>query len=173
MALEELEGVHANPFLKIDPRYARIVDELLAVLRPYRELIPDGARESLKQEIRKALAGVPPFYIPSYRTYVPVETTEWLCVEDNGEPVAIRMIGDRHIVIARDDNTFEVEVSEDKGGSRTRVTRDDAGWHCSAHAKASGRQPCSEIKLVLDMTDGGKPVTARVVVMERSEGPPR
>ena len=98
-------SVHTNPFLKMDPRCARVVND--------RELIPDEARESLKQEVRKVLAGVPPFYIPSYRTYIPVETTEWLCVEDSGEPVAIRVIGGRHVVIARDANSFE--VSEDKG----------------------------------------------------------
>ena len=168
-ALEEFENVHANPLLQMDPVYAAVVDDLLKVLRPYRELIPDEARESLKQQVHNVLGGIPSLSFQRDQIHIQHAATEWFWIEDKGAPAAMCFIGDRYSIIARDANTFDVlQKNKDKPESSARITRNDTGWQCSAHSKASEQQPCPEIELVLYATHGGKPVTEARVVMVRS-----
>jgi len=105
----------------------------------------------------------------------PEPATEWMCVKDGERAVAIRLVGD-YIVIQRGAGAYDVlrhskAVKRGDLKSRTSVTHDDSGWHCMAHPRADEKHACFEIGLVLDATDGGKPVTEmQVLIAEQPEG---
>ncbi|HEY6350287.1 MAG TPA: hypothetical protein VI636_12840 [Candidatus Angelobacter sp.] len=153
--LKDLEGLHSNPFLQLDPRYARVVDELLQILRPYRETIPDNARGLIRKEVLDALGKVPPIYVHGDRARIPVSSTQWIWVKDDDDdkPVAMRIIG-KYGVVARNANAYEMFL-RDNMESKMDITRDEGGWHCSGHPNATEEDACFEIRFVLDATDGG------------------
>ena len=164
--LEDLQG---NPFLQLDPRYTNVVNELVKVIGPHRDLDGTEAQGALKDVVLSVLSGIPAIYIPSGSLSVPVPSSEWVWVEDSGTMIPARIVGDNSI-LARSPDLYEVSQHSDESAEPARVTHSETGWKCSLHAEANENQPCSEIDLVLFATDGGQPVTEARFVAVREVG---
>ncbi|MGP8173283.1 MAG: hypothetical protein ACLP7O_01895 [Terracidiphilus sp.] len=173
-ALDQLKTIRGNPNLELDPDYQKVVDDLIGVLLPYREAVPDETRELLKRRTLDALGKIPAIHIdPGPQNEPPVWMTRWIPVTEDGALVPIAFIGNKDGVLARilayDENTYDVAWKEDME-SKTRVTRDDTGWHCATHTTANEKQVCREIELALKATDGGKPVKDLIIMGHDREG---
>jgi len=157
-ALNQFEAYSVNPYIQMNQRYSGAIDEVLQALRPCRDVIPDDARESLQRAVGQALSTIPAVYVHSRNTVVLVPRSPWRFAND---AVLWSMVShvpgfpDRDLMIGvRDSETYEVVGSEP---TTVQVTHDEIGWHCSAHAQSSEKEPCFEIRLVLGVTDGGNP----------------
>jgi hypothetical protein len=181
--LELLTKLQANLFIGLDPRYSQAVDALIDACKPYRDGIGGDKRESLGSSIAHALAGTPSL------------ATDWIWAQDDGAPVPMRMVGP-YVIAGREDGA-EYEVTRLEGSplktpaspprllrwlaprrarklrapeaEKTIITHAEGGWRCSAHPQANKTEPCWEVCLVLDATNGGQPVTKARVVPVRFE----
>jgi len=165
-----LETLRENPFLPFAPRFLGAVDGLLEAFRPYSETVPDDARELLKRRVSEALASISEVYIQGRDTQTACRRSPWFYVDDKGVGVLACIIEtpDAHediMLSVRDANTYELAKCEDQGAKSWRVTRDDAGWHCSAHVDADTKSPCLDIRLVRAATNDGNPPTEAEAVI--------
>ncbi len=167
-AFTEFEQVQTNPLLSLDPRYAHVVDQIVACLQAYRDGLPDEAREALKERVNRALGRIPPIYMQARSTRHVVKSTEWIWVKEG----AMRFIGG-YALLARNADAYEVIVNQEGKAfeAAAHISRDDEGWHCSAHPTAAEGEPCFEMQMVLDATDGGQPVTEARVAYVREDDP--
>jgi len=172
-ALDSLERFQADKNLRFDRRYVALVDDLVKVLRPYRNQVPSLEREALTVRVSDLLKNGPgPDLQPSSTAAEMValieqtvrrgeSRSEWQWVAGGD---AVRMIGS-YMVIQRsaEAGTYEVAALDIGLEERTTIRRRSQGWECSAHPDMAGLQSCWEIDLVLDASDDGKPVVeARV-----------
>lgn len=161
-ATDWLETLRGNPLLPFAPRFVRAVDDLLEAFRPYCNTVPDDARELLKRRVSEALDRISHVYIQGRDTQTASRRGPWFYIDDHGIGILTCIIETPNVVgdlvlCVRDANTYELLKREDAGMNSWRVTRDDAGWHCSAHGNASTEKPCLDIRLVMAVTDDGNP----------------
>lgn len=164
--LTRLEKLAANSFLQDDPQFASIVYALIEALTPYRDGVSKGDSSRLSEDVRKVLSRIPAFTRNDFDLRIADQGSEWLWANDaRGNLHPVRFLGP-YRVSQRDPDLFE--VSNEHAGE-TLVSHDAEGWHCQAHPEASETEPCEEIEVVLDATDGGQPVTEARLLLVRTE----
>jgi hypothetical protein len=174
-AMDWLEACRGDPCLRFAPHFAEVVDELIEVFRPYQNAVPDDSRESLVHRVGDAFDKIPSVYIQDRSIQAAYQRSPWFWVDDHGVGVITCILENpkaperSFVLCVRDANTYELSETEDDKTKSTRVTRDEAGWHCSAHTNASAESMCFEIQLVLEVTDGGNPPTKAEVMAVRSD----
>jgi hypothetical protein len=174
-AMDWLEAYRSDPYLTFAPHFAEVVDELIEVFRPYQNAVPEDSRESLVHRVGDAFDKIPSVYIQDRSIQAAYQRSPWFWVDDHGVGVITCILEnpkapERSFALrVRDANTYELSETEDDKTKSTRVTRDEAGWHCSAHTNASAENMCFEIQLVLEVTDGGNLPTKVKVIPVRSD----
>jgi hypothetical protein len=164
-ALTELETLQADEPLRRDTRYGNVVDELVKILRATGAFVTPEQRPKVQEKLRKAFERIPSDILTARSITVPLPVTDWYWVTEG----AVRLIGDDYSVLARSADAYEIT---DKTGETERtiaVERDQAGWHCALHPEANEHHPCPELDLVLNVTDGGRPVTEARLILVRSD----
>jgi hypothetical protein len=168
----DLETISGDNALSRDKRFRRSVDQLLSIL-PTTLTLVDADRVNVAHQVTAILEGLPKGE-PSFRIApfaVPLTDWYWVQVGDI-DGVAMRFIGSGHLT-AYPGGRYDLEGLADRGSCVVRFENSD--WSCSAHSEANGSQPCSDIELVYDLTDGGQPVTearlrpVRLVEVEAKE----
>ncbi len=162
--LGALEEISENPFLRDEQRYASIVSDLIQALSPGKQQIAPEDRARLNARVVEILGEVPAFTLEERDLKMPGQTSEWIWVTAGDEIFPIRFLGPYTISQRR--NYYEVSTD---GGPPVKVTRDAAGWHCKAHPNATEADPCQEIDVTLDATEGGQPVTEARLIPVRLE----
>jgi hypothetical protein len=156
----DLETIRDDDALSLDTRYLRSVDELLSIL-PTGLTLADADRANVVRQVNIILNTLPEGE-PSFRIApFPLPLTDWYWISAGDiDGVAMRFIGSGHLV-AFPGGRYELE--DLAGREACVVLFENSDWSCSAHPEANRNQPCSEIELVYDLTNGGQPVTeARV-----------
>jgi hypothetical protein len=152
----DLEVISGDKALTRDTRFRRSVDQLLSIL-PTTLTLVDADRVDVAHHVNAILKGLPKGE-PSFRIApFPVPLTDWYWVQVGDiEGVAKRFIGRGHLT-SYPGGRYNLEGLVDRESCVVRFENSD--WACSAHPEANGSQPCSDIELVYDLTDGGQPVT--------------
>lgn len=171
-AADTLAPLQGNPYLSVDPEFATVVDQLVAVVESFHDPLSDDDREKLLTEVNEALKSVPSIYIQGGKVKTPVRTTKWMWVANNDpqsdrEVVAMCMVGP-YVVVARDDFVYEIVMNRDGDLKPIAIVhRDEEHWQCSADPGSNEESPCKDIQMVLFVSDGGQPVTEAVVAYVR------
>jgi hypothetical protein len=159
----QLEQIRANPALELDQNYFTAVEHLLSVLP---QSSPIGATDwqTLVAGVNEILGALPQAE-PSLRVApFAVPLSDWFWFENDGLHGAARQIGERTLA-ALPGGRFELSGGDDDD---CVVRIENSQWTCDIHAGADGRNPCRDIELVSDMTDGGSPVTEARLILVRS-----
>jgi hypothetical protein len=156
----DLEAIRGDDALSLDARYLRSVDQLLSIL-PTALTLEETDRVNVVRQVNTILVALPQGE-PSFRIApfpLPLTAWYWIRVGDI-DGVAMRFIGSGHLT-AYPGGRYDLEGLADREACVVRFENSD--WSCSTHPEANKSQPCSDIELVYDLTDGGQPVTeARV-----------
>ena len=152
----DLETIRGYDALSRDARFLRPIDQLLSIL-PTTLALADADRVNVSLQLNTILETLPKGE-PSFRIApFPLPLTDWYWVRMGDiDGVAMRFIGSGHLT-AYPGGRYDLEGLTDREACVVRFENSD--WSCSAHSEANGSQPCSDIELVYDLTDGGQPVT--------------
>jgi hypothetical protein len=161
-ALAQIKALQENRFIRLDTRYASVVDELVKILARNGPNVTDEQRPELSRRIVETLRRFPTDTLDDRNVTVPLPVTDWYWVTEG----ATLFVGE-YSVLARSKDSYEVSRA-DGTGSIAAVTHDSTGWHCSLHPGANEAAPCTEMDMVLHATHGGKPVTEARLILVRS-----
>ncbi|MBV8371459.1 MAG: hypothetical protein JO036_21315 [Candidatus Eremiobacteraeota bacterium] len=171
-----LEFLAGTSLLRLDERYARLADDLIGVLGPYLDGVPDAAKDTIRAQVEAVFRRIPRLDLQGDVVGIPLRRGPWFYVSDDGKLVLMCQVRGvpghpEHTFTVRvwDRDTYLVSDSTDTERKTPVVTRKNGTWRCSEHPNASEDNPCTEILLVLGLTDGGKnpPMEAEVVIGER------
>jgi hypothetical protein len=163
--LTELEALQAEEPLRLDGRYASVVDELVKILRATGAFVTPEQRPKVQEKLLTAFERIPRDILRARSITVPLPVTDWYWVTEG----AMRFIGDDYSVLARSADSYEITDKTGATELTIGVERDQAGWHCALHPEADERHPCPELDLVLNVTDRGRPVTEARLILVRSD----
>jgi len=158
--LQSLQTIASNPFLRTDARYANVVDALLSIFSQFDGTIDDQAtRERLRSEVAAALQQIPPIYLQGRDVRTPVMKSGWFWLTDPRGPAIACLVGP-YMVVAWSAFEYDVTGQGADTADTIKVTREQGEWHCSAHNEASLADPCQEIEMLYNVTEGGTRINA-------------